>query len=172
MITHANFASADNLRTCAELGIGADLQPIWLREDARVLSKVLGPARMEWFHPYRKWLDSGVTIGFGSDHMIRTDPLESTNKWDPWLGMTIALTREVPGLGVLNADQKLTRAEVLRLYTIENARLHGEEAEKGSIEPGKLADLILIDRDPTTCPEADLATTKVLRTMVGGKWVR
>jgi predicted amidohydrolase YtcJ len=54
LITHANFTSEANLRRCAELGVGADLQPAWLWKDARTLQAVLGPKRMEWFHPYRK----------------------------------------------------------------------------------------------------------------------
>ena len=132
---------------------------------------MLGPRRMEWFHPYRKWLDAGLTIGGGSDHMIRMDPIAATNPWDPWLGIWVAVTRKVEGGGPLNPDQRLTRVEALRFYTINNARLHSEEREKGSIEPGKLADLILVDRDPLTCPEDDLRSTKVLWTMVGGKVV-
>jgi predicted amidohydrolase YtcJ len=171
MITHANFTSAENLRRCAELGVGADLQPAWLWKDTRTLSNVLGPRRMEWFHPYRKWWDAGITIGGGSDHMIRMDPMASTNPWDPWLGIFVAVTRKVEGACPLNPDQRLTRAEAIRFYTINNARLHSEEREKGSIEPGKLADLILVDRDPLTCPEDDLPSTQVLWTMVGGKMV-
>jgi predicted amidohydrolase YtcJ len=171
LITHANFTSAENLKRCAELGVGADLQPAWLWEDTRTLLAVLGPRRMLWFHPYRKWLDAGLEIGGGSDHMIRTDPLAATNPWDPWLGVWIAVTRQTRSAGVLNADQRLTRVEALRFYTINNARLHFEEQEKGSIEPGKLADLILVDRDPLTCPEDDLKSTRVLWTMVGGTMV-
>jgi predicted amidohydrolase YtcJ len=171
LITHANFTSAENLKRCAGLGVGADLQPAWLWEDTRTLLKVLGPERMAWFHPYRKWLDAGLTIGGGSDHMIRTDPTGSTNPWDPWLGIWITVTRRAKDVGVLNPDQRLTRAEAIRFYTINNARLHFEEHDKGSIEPGKLADLILVDRDPLTCPEDDLKATKVLWTMVGGKVV-
>ncbi|GAC1470372.1 MAG: amidohydrolase [Isosphaeraceae bacterium] len=171
LITHANFTSARNLERCAELGVGADLQPAWIWKDTRTLLAVLGPGRMEWFHPYRKWLDAGLTIGGGSDHMIRLDSEEATNPWDPWLGIWIAVTRKTEGSGVLNPDQKLTRAEALRFYTINNARLHSEEGEKGSIEPGKLADLILVDRDPLTCPEDELRKTQVLWTMVGGKLV-
>ncbi len=171
LITHANFTTAQNLRRCFDLGVGADLQPAWLWEDARTLSGVLGPQRMAWFHPYRKWHDAGVVIGGGSDHMIRTDPLAATNPWDPWLGMWIALTRNVRGAPPLNPDQRLTRPEVLRLYTLNNAKLHGEDAEKGTIEPGKLADLILVDRDPLTCPEADFRTTRVVWTMLGGEIV-
>ncbi|MEO6807746.1 MAG: amidohydrolase [Isosphaeraceae bacterium] len=171
LVTHANFTSAENLKRCVRLGVGADLQPAWLWKDGRTLLQVLGPDRMAWFHPYRKWLDAGLTIGGGSDHMIRTDPLEATNPWDPWLGIWIAVTRQVEGSDVLNPDQCLTRDEALRFYTINNAKLHFEEHQKGSIEPGKLADLILVDRDPLTCPEDALRTTRVLWTMVGGKVV-
>lgn len=171
LITHANFTSAENLKLCARLGIAADLQPAWIYKDARTLLDVLGPKRMAWFHPYRKWLDAGLTIGGGSDHMIRLDALGATNPWDPWLGIWIAVTRQTEGAGVFNADQALTRIEAIRFYTINNARLHFEEHRKGSIEPGKLADLILVDRDPLTCPENELRTTEVLWTMVGGSIV-
>jgi predicted amidohydrolase YtcJ len=171
LITHANFTSAENLERCASLGVGADLQPAWIWKDTRTLLSVLGKNRMTWFHPYRKWLDAGLTIGGGSDHMIRLDSIEATNPWDPWLGLWAAVTRQTEGAGVLNPDQRLTRSEAIRFYTINNARLHFEEREKGSIEPGKLADLILVDRDPLTCPEDDLRTTQVVWTMVGGKQV-
>jgi predicted amidohydrolase YtcJ len=171
LITHANFTSAANLSLCSELGVVADLQPAWLWKDTRTLLKVLGPRRMEWFHPYRKWLDAGITIGGGSDHMIRIDPVRSTNPWDPWLGISVAVTRQTEGAGVFNPDQRLSRLEALRMYTINNAFLHFEEREKGSIEAGKLADLILVDRDPLNCPEDKLAESRVIWTMVGGKIV-
>lgn len=171
LVTHANFASARNLERCVAMGVGADLQPAWIWKDTRTLLTVLGPRRMEWFHPYRKWLDAGLVIGGGSDHMIRLDPIEATNPWDPWLGIWVAVTRQTEGAGVLHADQRLTRIEALRFYTINNARLNFEERDKGTIEPGKLADLVLVDRDPLTCPDDDLRTTRVVWTMVGGKVV-
>ena len=171
LITHANFTSPRNLDLCRELGVGADLQPAWLWKDTRTLSKLLGPERMAWFHPYRKWLDAGVTIGGGSDHMIRLDAIEATNPWDPWLGIFVAVTRQTEGAGVLNADQRLTRVEALRFYTVNNAALHGEEREKGTIERGKLADLALVTPDPLTCPDEELRGVRVLRTIVGGRTV-
>ena len=83
----------------------------------------------------------------------------------------VAVTRQTEGAGVLNLDQRLTRAEALRCDTMSNARLHFEEQENGSIEPGTLADLILVDRNPLACPEDDLKTTRAVGTIVGGKTV-
>ncbi|HUR55938.1 MAG TPA: amidohydrolase [Gemmataceae bacterium] len=169
-ITHANFPSAFNLERCKKLGVCADVQPAWLYKDGGTLLKVLGPERMRWFQPYKSWLDH-TTVGGGSDHMLRYDPLDSTNPWSPWLGIWIAVTRRLENGAVLEPNEALTREQALRLYTINNAYLHREEGEKGTLEVGKLADLILTDRDPLTCPPDDLRDTKVLLTVVGGKVV-
>jgi hypothetical protein len=169
-ITHANFPSLENLKRCQRLGVCADVQPIWLYKDGTTLFKVLGPERMRWFHPYKSWLQY-TTIGGGSDHMIKMDPELSTNPWNPWLGIETALTcRTELGL-VIHPEEALTREQALRLYTINNAYLHHEENEKGSLQPGKLADLIVIDRDYMTTPLRGIAQTKVLLTVVGGKIV-
>jgi hypothetical protein len=65
----------------------------------------------------------------------------------------------------------VTREEAIRMYTINGARLTFEESLKGSLEPGKLADMVIIDRDILTCQEDDIRDTKVLRTFLGGKTV-
>jgi predicted amidohydrolase YtcJ len=169
-ITHANFPSKRNLERCKELGVCADVQPAWLYKDGATLAKVLSAERMRWFQPYKTWLEY-TTIGGGSDHMLRFDSLESTNPWNPWLGMWTTLKRQTERDGVLLPDERLTREQALRLYTINNAFLHNEEKIKGSLEPGKLADLILIDRDILTCPVDDVRDTRVLLTVVGGKEV-
>jgi predicted amidohydrolase YtcJ len=103
--------------------------------------------------------------------MVGLDSLSSTNPWNPWLGMWIALTRQTEGGAAHNSGQRLTREQVLRFYTINNARLNFEERIKGSLETGKYADLILVDRDVLKCSIDDLRNTKVLLTMVGGKVV-
>jgi predicted amidohydrolase YtcJ len=169
-ITHANFPSQFNLERCEKLGVCADVQPAWLYKDGGTLLKVLGPERMRWFQPYRSWLKH-TTVGGGSDHMLRFDPLDSTNPWSPWLGIWVAVTRRLEGGHVHEPTEALTREQALRLYTANNAYLHREEHEKGTLEAGKLADFIVLDRDPLTCPADDLRDTKVRLTVVGGKVV-
>jgi predicted amidohydrolase YtcJ len=169
-ITHANFPSAHNLKRCKELGVCADVQPAWLYKDGATLDKVLGKERIRWFQPYKSWLEYTV-VGGGSDHMIKIDPRASTNPWDPWLGIQTAVTRKLENGKVLVPEEALSREQALRLYTINNAYLHHDEKDKGSLEPGKLADLILIDRDYMTCPAESIAQIRVLMTMVGGKVV-
>jgi predicted amidohydrolase YtcJ len=169
-ITHANFPSPRNLEMCRRLGVFADVQPAWLWKDGATLARVLGPQRIRWFQPYKTWLKYTM-IGGGSDHMIKLDSLESTNPWNPWLGMYVAITRHTEAGTVLTAEESLTRAEALRLYTINNAYLHHEEKDKGSLEVGKLGDLIVIDRDYLTCPVDDIPQTRVRYTIVGGKVV-
>lgn len=169
-ITHANFPSQLNLERCQKLGVCADVQPAWLYKDGGTLLKVLGEDRMRWFQPYQTWLKY-TTIGGGSDHMLRFDPLDSTNPWSPWLGMWVALTRSLERGGAHQPAEALTREQVVRLYTINNAFLHNEENERGSLEVGKLGDLIVLDRDLLTCPLKDVRDITVRVTVVGGKVV-
>ncbi|HLF92568.1 MAG TPA: amidohydrolase [Planctomycetota bacterium] len=169
-ITHANFPSQRNLERCKRLGVMADVQPAWLWKDGTTLLNVLGDARMRWFQPYKTWMQYTI-IGGGSDHMIRSDSIRATNPWNPWLAMWCTVTRLTEGGKVLFPEERLTRDQAIRLYTINNAVLTHEDEQKGSLEVGKLADLILVDRDPLNCPVNDLLDTSVLMTVVGGKIV-
>lgn len=169
-ITHANFPSQRNLELCRRLGVVADVQPAWLYKDGTTMQKLLGPERIRWFQPYKTWLKY-TTIGGGSDHMIRIDSIHATNPWNPWLGIWETLTRETEGGARPNPEECLDREQAIRLYTINNAYLHHEEKQKGSLELGKLADFIMIDRDVLTCPVDEILRVKVLGTFVGGKLV-
>lgn len=169
-ITHANFPSQRNLEICQRLGVCADVQPAWLWKDGTTIQKVFGPERTRWFQPYQSWLKY-TTIGGGSDHMIKLDSVEATNPWNPWLALTVALSRITERGSIVTPEERLTREQALRLYTINNAYLHHEEKQKGSLEVGKLGDLILIDRDILTCPIHEIPRTRVLYTVVGGKVV-
>ena len=169
-ISHANFPSPRNLELCKRLGVCADVQPAWLWKDGSALLRILGKERMRWFQPYKTWLRY-TTIGGGSDHMIGLDPLEATNPWNPWLGLWITLARVAERGDVLTPEERLTREQAVRLYTLNNAYLNHEEKEKGSLEVGKLGDLIVIDRDILTCPLHEIPDTKVAYTVLGGKVV-
>jgi len=169
-ITHANFPSQLNLERCKRLGVCADVQPAWLYKDGPTLARVLGKERIRWFQPYKSWMQF-TTIGGGSDHMIKLDPRKATNPWDPWLGIETAVTRKIQTGAVLVPEECISREDALRLYTINNAYLGHEEKDKGTLEAGKLADLIVIDRDYLTCPANEIGSTQVLTTIVGGKIV-
>jgi predicted amidohydrolase YtcJ len=169
-VTHANFPSRYNLERCRDLGVCGDVQPAWLYKDGHTLLGVLGPDRMRWFQPYRTWRRY-TRIGGGSDHMLRFDPFDATNPWSPWLGIATAVTRTLERGGVHQPDEALTREEAIRLYTIDNAYLLREERDRGSLEVGKLGDLIMVDRDVLACPAANLRDTRVLLTVVGGRVV-
>ncbi len=171
LITHANFQAPENFEKCKRLGIAADVQPAWLYKDGASLVKILGERRMKLFQPWKSWMDNGLVIGGGSDHMVQLDSVESTNPWNPWLGIWIATTRQTERGGIDKPEQCLSREQAIRFYTINNAYLNFEEKIKGSLQPGKLADLILIDRNILKCRADDIPTTKVLLTMVGGKVV-
>ncbi len=171
-VTHCNFMAPESITKAARLGVCIDLQPIWLHMDGRTLTQHFGHERMTRFQPLRACFDQGVIVGGGSDHMQKIGSFRSINPYNPWLGMWTAITRKARKLDQpVHPENALTREEALRLYTMNNAFLLKNEQHTGSIEPGKLADLILLDRDPLTCPMDDLQKTQVLKTWLGGKIV-
>jgi predicted amidohydrolase YtcJ len=171
-VTHCNFMAAESITKAVRLGVCIDLQPIWLHMDGRTLTQHFGNERMARFQPLRACFDQGVIVGGGSDHMQKIGSFRSINPYNPWLGMWTAITRKARKLDQpVHPENGLTREEALRLYTMNNAFLLKNEQCTGSIETGKFADLILLDRDPLTCPMDDLPKTLVLKTWLGGKIV-
>ena len=171
-ITHCNFMSRESIKEMARLGIVADLQPAWLYMDGKTLLKQFGQKRTKYFQPYRSLFDRRVIVGGGSDHMQKIGSLRSVNPYNPFLGMWITLRRQPRNMdGILHAEQRLKREEALRLYTINNAYLTFEEKVKGSLEVGKLADFVVIDRDILKVELDDIKDTQVLRTYIGGRLV-
>ena len=171
-ITHCNFMSAEAIERMSRLGIVADMQPVWLWLDGKTLLRQFGEQRTEYFQPYRKLIDSRVICGGGSDHMQKIGSLRSVNPYNPFLGIWTTLSRVPRCMNKpLHPEQAITREEAIRFYTINNAYLTFEEREKGSLEPGKLADFIVLDRDILTCPVEAIRDTKVELTFVGGKMV-
>ncbi|MCU0227404.1 MAG: amidohydrolase [Bryobacterales bacterium] len=168
-LSHANFMGEDIVAKMAEYGVVANMQPNWLQLDGATLMKHFGPERTRWFQPFRALFDQKVMVGGGSDHMQRIGSLRSVNQYNPFLGMWTTIARTPRWMDTaFHPQQAITRQEAIRLYTINNAYLTFSEAERGSIEPGKLADLIVVDRDLLECPLEDLPHTQVLNTYLGG----
>ena len=171
-ITHSNFMSLEAIQKMKRLGIVADLQPAWLERDGATLLKQFGHDRLEYFQPYKTLFEHGVTVGGGSDHMQKIGGMRAINPYNPFWGMWIALTRRPRWTGqVLHPEQRITREQALRLYTINNAYLTFEEKNKGSIEKGKLADLVVLNKDILICPLDEIKDITVDRTYLGGKQV-
>ena len=169
-ITHCNFMTPESIAQAARLGAVIDMQPIWFHLDGATLLKQFGNERMNRFQPLRALFDAKVTVGGGSDHMQKIGSLRSINPYNPWLAMWIAVERKCRYLAEpLHPEGGLTREEAIQLYTINNAKILFLDKELGSLEVGKRADFIILDRDILACPLEDLKTTQVLSTWLDGK---
>ena len=122
-----------------------------------------GAKRAAWTTPVRAYLDRGFVVAGGTDSAVVPYP--------PLWVLYHFVTRDTISGGVLGAEQRITRTEALRIETINNAYLTFEERVKGSIEPGKLADLVVLPEDILTCPAKNIEQMRVAMTMVGGKIV-
>jgi hypothetical protein len=150
------------------LGIIAEVQPYHAIDDMRWMEQRIGD-RAKWAYAFKTFHDAGVPLLFGSDW-------PGTNaSWYTASPMTIiyaAVTRQTldgkPD-GGWHPEQRLDLETSLRSYTVNNAWAEGEEANKGSLTAGKLADLVIIDRDLFAIPPAQIKDAKVLLTMVGGR---
>src|SRR5208282_1120412 len=129
----------------------------------------MGPARYHYMEPAGFLSSAGARIAYGSDWPV--DPL------DEWFALKVGVTRtNAPGSGPkytgrLSEDAGLTRAQVLRAITMNSSYELHQDAALGSLEVGKLADLIVLDRNVLTIPAEQIAQTRVLQTVVGGRIV-
>ena len=171
-LSHADFLRPDLAARAARLGVVADIQPIRFYDDIHTLVLQFDAARMASFHPLQSLVQAGMTIGGGSDHMQKIDEERSINSYNPFLGMWTTISREGKGYsGRLHPEQALTRRQAIEFYTRSNAFLLFWENEIGSLEAGKKADFILVDRDLLTCPVDDIKDAQVRETWVDGRRV-
>jgi predicted amidohydrolase YtcJ len=170
-VTHGNFPSPEAIARAAKLGVAFDCQPQWFYFDGPALRPVFGPARIKQFQPLRSMLEKGVVVAGGSDHMIRFDSRDAINAYNPYWGMWMTITRQTVEGTPINPDEALSRQQALRLWTLNSAYLTFEEKIKGSIEPGKLADFVVISDDFLQCPVERIKDIQALLTVVDGRTV-
>jgi predicted amidohydrolase YtcJ len=161
-IEHAFIGRPDHLPRMKALGLALSVQNhLYLAGPSLV--KYWGAERAGLTTPVRTYLDAGLPVSSGTDAPVVP--------YAPLWTLYHFVTRDTITGGVLGPTQRITREEALRLATINNAWLMFEEDVKGSIEPGKLADLVVLSDDPLTCPEPRLRDASVELTMIGGRVV-
>lgn len=171
-ITHCNFMSPEAIEKMKEIGIVADLQPTWLERDGATLREQFGDPRLRYFQPYKSLFAAGVTVGGGSDHMQKIGSMRAINPYNPFYGMWVTLVRQPRWTDKpLHPEERITREQAIKLYTINNAFLMFSEKQKGSLEVGKLADFIVLEQDILTIPVEQVKDIKVAQTFVGGRKV-
>jgi predicted amidohydrolase YtcJ len=165
-VEHAQIIALEDIPRFAELGVIASMQPTHATSDMNMAEDRIGPERIQGGYAWRRLLESGAVIAAGSDF-----PVELPN---PFHGLYAAVTRrDRAGMpeGGWYADQALSRAEALRAFTLDAARAAHQEAQLGSLEVGKWADFIVIDRDYFSVPAKQIGDIRVLETWVGGQRV-
>ena len=165
-IEHAQHLAPPDIPRFAALGVIPSMQPYHAIDDGRWAERFLGPERIRGTYAFRSLRDAGARLAFGSDWFVAPPtPLE---------GIYAAVTRRT--LDDANPagwvpEQKITVEDALRAYTMGAAFAEFTENDKGSITRGKLADLVLIDRDLTRIPPETIRDAHVVMTIVGGRIV-
>jgi predicted amidohydrolase YtcJ len=171
-LMHASFQSPEAIERAARLGVMADVQLPWLYHDGAALEQVMGWEGMRWFIPLQSYLKAGVRIAGGSDHMIGFEKNSAVNPYNPFFQMWMAITRERANAAPLYAEEEsVSREDALRMHTIWAAELQHAEKERGSIEVGKLADLVVIDEDFLEAPVEKIRDIEPHMTILEGKVV-
>ena len=163
-IEHSQIVTLEDIPRFAALGVIASMQATHATSDKNMAEDRIGPDRILGGYAWRRMLDVGVVLANGSDF-----PVELSN---PFHGLYAAVTRQGRDgepEGGWYADQALTRAEALHSFTLAGAYAARQEDRLGSLEPGKWADFIIIDRDYFSIPAAEIDDIIVLETWVGGQ---
>ena len=164
-IEHLQNIRPEDVRRLGRLGVVASVQPIHVPDDFPMIEKSVG-SRGCWAYPFRDLLAAGVPLAFGSDC-----PVANPN---PMWGIHAAVTREMRDgtpTGGWYPGQRLSVAEAVWGFTMGAALVSGRAAKLGSITPGKLADLVVLDRDIFTIDPMEIAQTQVVMTIFSGQIV-
>jgi predicted amidohydrolase YtcJ len=161
-IEHSQHLHPDDVPRFGELGVIAAMQGIHCTSDAPYVLERLGEKRAEeGAYVWQKLMQSGAVVTNGTDA-----PVEDV---DPIASYYATVSRKLSDGTIFYPDQKMSRLDALRSYTLNNAYAAFEEDMKGSLTPGKLGDVTVLSKDIMTIPEDEIPTTEVLYTIVGGK---
>lgn len=164
-IEHVQLIHPDDAHRLGQLGIIASMQPIHATSDWEMADRYWGP-RAQWSYNWRAQIDAGAVLAFGSDAPV--EPFE------PLKGIFAAVTRRRPdgrpGPEGWFPEGRLDMDTALRGFTQGPAYAAGLEHDLGTLAPGFLADLVVLDRDLFAVPPDEILATQVLGTMVGGEW--
>lgn len=162
-IIHAGISTPAIQKRMRELHVSVDGNPAFVYWIGSWFKKY-GPQRVRWSYPAKSYIDNGIIEAAGSD--VSVTPIS------PWWGIFAAVARkEQLTSEVIAPEERLTIQQALRLYTRNGAYVGFEEKKKGSLEPGKLADFIVLDRDVLTVPTDQIKDVQVLQTYVDGRQV-
>lgn len=167
-LAHLQVVHPDDLDRFARLGAIANIQPLWAAHEPQMdelTIPFLGPERASWQYPFGSLLRAGATLAAGSDWPVSSP--------DPIAGIHVAVNRMEPEATdgrVFLPEQRLDLATAVAAYTAGSAHVNGLD-DTGSLLPGHLADLVVLDRDIFTLPPEEIAEAQVLRTYVGGTLV-
>ncbi len=170
-VMHGSFMSEDAIARMKRLNIAVDAQPGWMYFDVPALGNVFGLQNMKPFFPLKSFLKNGIKVAGGSDHMIGFGKDTAVNPFNPFLNMWMCTVRKTREGADFYPEERVTREEALRMYSIDAAWMFFGEKERGSIEKGKLADLVVIDRDYMTIPLDEIRSIQPLMTIINGKVV-
>jgi predicted amidohydrolase YtcJ len=163
-IEHAQVTTPAEIQKFKNLKVIASMQPNHLLTDMNWAQNRLGPERAAHSYAWAEFLSKGVALAFGTDYPV--EPIT------PFRGLYAAVTRQSEdGKKRYYPEQRLTIDQAIAAYTVGSAYAEFAEKEKGSLQPGMLADFVVLDRDITSIPAEKILDTKVLRTVVGGKTV-
>ena len=170
-LIHCYFPSPEMAALARSLNAGVDTQGYLYERDADFIAKIYGPDWADRFMGLGEWVRAGVPVGLNSDHMIGFDPDRAMNSFRPDLMLDVAVNRRDDRGNVYGDHQRLNRLDALRTLTAWPAWLSFDEEKLGTIEPGKLADFVVLDRDYLECPAEEIRGIGVVMTVMGGEVV-
>jgi predicted amidohydrolase YtcJ len=169
-LAHVQCVDPDDIPRFAKLGVMANIQPLWARNEPSVTDiavPMAGPRMARWIYPFRSLIDAGASCALSSDWGVST--------LNPFKIMQTAITRQPPGKDKDHPsflpEERMTLDECIKGYTANAAAAAWRSADTGSLEFGKYADLIVLDRDLFAIDPYEISETQVMLTLLGGREV-